>query len=201
MKKILTLVVLVALTTTASAQFKFGVKGGMNITAMSFNHRAVTAENRTGFYVGPTMKLIAPNSGLGFDFSVLYDQRRLSWYDDVDPTRMGDKEDIKQQQISLPLNFRWEWNMDVIGLFVYAGPELDINVSGDYDYDSFYWGWNGTRWSANIGLGIMFVGHLQLNFNYNFACNRGGGFHGNGSRYDGDRGSFNSWQLGLALYL
>ncbi len=198
MKKIFTIVVLVAIATTASAQLKFGLKGGMNITSMSFSKKAVVAENRTGFYVGPTMKFIVPKSGVGFDLSVLYDQRRLSWYDT--DYHMGSNEDIKQQQISVPLNFRWEWNMDVIGLFLYAGPELDINVGSDYDYDTFDWDWNTTRWSANVGLGIIFVDHLQLNFNYNFACNRGGGFH-HSERYRGERGSFNSWQLGLAVYL
>ncbi len=200
MKKIFTLIVLVAVASGASAQLRFGLKGGMNITSMSFSKKAVVAENRTGFYVGPTMKLIAPRSGVGFDLSVLYDQRRLCWYNDYVPNGLGEEENIKQQQISIPLNFRWEWNMDVIGLFVYAGPELDINVSGDYDYgyNDFYWGWNTTRWSANIGVGIIFVDHLQLNFNYNFACNRGGRFH---NHYDNDRGSFNSWQLGLAVYI
>ncbi len=198
MKKLLTLVALIFVVTTASAQLKFGVKGGMNITAMSFNHKAVSADNRTGFYIGPTMKLIAPGSGLGFDVSILYDQRQLRWDDDdVHSENFGQGKNFKQQQLTIPINLRWEWNAEVVGIFVYVGPELDMNVGGNYDEE--YWRWHTTRWSANVGAGIMFVNHLQLNFNYNFACNRGGGFYGGG--YEGTRGSFNAWQLGIAVYI
>ena len=78
MKKILTLLaVAVALLTTvpAQAQVKFGLKGGVNVTNMSFSSDVLDATNRAGFFIGPTVKFTLPIVGLGVDASALYDQR------------------------------------------------------------------------------------------------------------------------------
>ena len=78
MKRIITMLLFaVALTTatTAEAQIKFGLKGGVNVTSMSFNNSVFDASNRTGFFVGPTVKIQLPLVGLGIDASALYDQR------------------------------------------------------------------------------------------------------------------------------
>ena len=63
MKKILTLLaVAVALLTTvpAQAQVKFGLKGGVNVTNMSFSSEVLDATNRAGFFIGPTVKFTLP---------------------------------------------------------------------------------------------------------------------------------------------
>ena len=62
MKKVIALVVLAAaMTLTAQAQgLKFGVKGGLNITKMSFNKDVFNSDNKTGFFVGPSLKLSLP---------------------------------------------------------------------------------------------------------------------------------------------
>ena len=56
MKKLFSLVLVVSamlFATEAGAQIKFGVKGGLNVTDMSFNSKVLSASNRTGFYIGP----------------------------------------------------------------------------------------------------------------------------------------------------
>lgn len=60
---------------TASAQIKLGVKGGLNVTSMSMNSEVFDASNRTGFFIGPTLKFTLPIVGLGVDVAALYDQR------------------------------------------------------------------------------------------------------------------------------
>ncbi len=199
MKKLLLLVALLAVAATASAQLKFGLKGGVNITNMHYGVENVSAADRTGFYVGPTMKYITPRLGLGFDLSLLYDQRQgeAAWNENLKAGQYNGA--IRQQQISVPINLRWEWNFsEVIGIFIYGGPEYDLNVSKDIDeYD---WRWQTSHWSANLGVGVMLVEHLQINANYNFACDRGGRFH-NHPDYGDSRGRFNAWQIGIALYL
>ena len=55
MRKILTLAVVVAATlfvVPAQAQIKFGLKGGLNITDMSFSSDVLNTSNRTGFFIG-----------------------------------------------------------------------------------------------------------------------------------------------------
>ena len=65
MKRIVSLVAfLCAMTWSVQAQgLKFGVKGGLNISKMSFSKDVFDSDNKTGFYVGPTIKLSLP---LGF---------------------------------------------------------------------------------------------------------------------------------------
>ena len=42
---------------TAEAQLSYGVKGGLNLTSMKLNNELLKASNRTGFFVGPTVRL------------------------------------------------------------------------------------------------------------------------------------------------
>lgn len=67
MKKLFTLIVLVAATyfaVPANAQLKFGIKGGLNITDMSLSNDVFETSNRTGFFIGPTIKFTLPIVGL-----------------------------------------------------------------------------------------------------------------------------------------
>lgn len=55
MKKIFATLVLSALMALPlSAQVKFGLKGGLNVTDMSLSSEVFDASNRTGFFIGPT---------------------------------------------------------------------------------------------------------------------------------------------------
>ena len=60
----------------AQAQFSWGIKGGANISSLHFSDLPETfsKSNITGFHIGPTIELIAPVVGLGFDASILYSQ-------------------------------------------------------------------------------------------------------------------------------
>ena len=90
MKKILTLVVLLAtITVAAQAQVKFGVKGGLNLTSMKLDKSAVDKSNQAGFFIGPTVNFTLPVVGLGIDASALYDQRSAKVLDET----------LKQQSI------------------------------------------------------------------------------------------------------
>ena len=79
MRKIFTAAIVAATmlfsTSSAQAQVKFGLKGGLNVTNMSLNSEVFDADNQTGFFIGPTVKFTLPIVGLGIDASALYDQR------------------------------------------------------------------------------------------------------------------------------
>jgi len=100
MKKIfaMSLVVLsLCFATSVQAQVKFGLKGGLNITNMSFNKDVFNTSNHTGFYIGPTAKFSLP-IGFGVDAAALYDQRQA---------KLDDAQTIKQQSINIPINLRY----------------------------------------------------------------------------------------------
>lgn len=60
--------------TPAQAQVKFGVKGGLNVTNMTFTKDIFDASNKTGFFIGPMVKVSLP-LGFSVDAAALYDQK------------------------------------------------------------------------------------------------------------------------------
>ena len=78
MKKMMKMAVLAAaltLSANASAQLKFGLKGGINTSEVSVNDDVWKTDNRLGFFIGPTVKFTLPIVGLGMDISALYEKR------------------------------------------------------------------------------------------------------------------------------
>ena len=171
MKKILSLVFLVAammFDTSANAQVKFGLKGGLNVTSMSFSEDVFDASNKTGFFVGPMVKVTVPIVGLSFDAAALYDQK------EADVKYIG-KTTVRQKSINIPVNVRYGFGLSSLAnAFLFAGPQWGINV-GDKNFK-----WNETssyslkksNFSVNVGAGVTLLSHLQISANYNIACGK-----------------------------
>ena len=171
MKKFFTLVVLLAtMTVTAQAQVKFGVKGGLNLTNMKFDNSAFDKSNQTGFFIGPTLNFTLPVIGLGIDASALYDQRSAEVND----------EKLKQQSIQIPINLRYGFGLgNTASIYIFAGPQFGFNV-GDKKTnlvnEALDWRMKDSSLSANVGLGLMLLNHLQVSANYNIAMGTTGEF-------------------------
>lgn len=203
MKKIFTLVVfLAAMTFTAQAQVKFGLKGGLNLTNMRFDKDVVSKSNQAGFFIGPTVKFTLPVVGLGIDAAALYDQRSAK-LDGVDET-------LKQRSIQIPINVRYGFGLgSIAGIYFFAGPQFGFNV-GDKVTNIISnvvdWRLKDSNLSANVGLGLMLLNHLQISANYNIAFGTTGEFNvltDVASRtWDTVTGKTkaNAWQLSLAYY-
>ena len=198
MKKILTIAVLfAALMTTvpAKAEVKFGLKGGLNLTSMSLDANAISKSNQAGFFIGPTFKFTIPIVGLGFDASALYDQRKA----EVDDTS------IKQQSIQIPINIRYGIGLgSIASIYFFAGPQFGFNV-GDKDIktDVGNWTFKSSNISANVGLGLMLLSHLQISANYNFGLGKTGEFDEflpGAVNAIKENGKLNAWQIGVAYF-
>ena len=176
MKKILSLVFLVAammFATSANAQVKFGLKGGLNVTSMSFSEDVFDASNKTGFFVGPMVKVTVPIVGLSFDAAALYDQKEADVKYNIDG-ELG-KTTVRQKSINIPVNVRYGFGLSSLAnAFLFAGPQWGINV-GDKNFK-----WNETssyslkksNFSVNVGAGVTLLNHLQISANYNIACGK-----------------------------
>ena len=196
MKKFLTVVVLFAALMTAvpaKAEVKFGVKGGLNLTSMSLDAKAIDKSNQAGFFIGPTFKFTLPIVGLGFDASALYDQRKA----EVDDTS------IKQQSIQIPINIRYGFGLgSTASIYFFAGPQFGFNV-GDKNIVSSAgeWTFKSSNVSANVGLGLMLLGHLQISANYNFGLGKTGELTENTvPNQIKENGKLNAWQIGLTYF-
>lgn len=199
MKKFFTLILVAVATMVAvpaSAQVQFGLKGGLNVTSMSFSEKVLSKENRAGFFIGPTAKFTLPIVGLGVDASALYDQREA----EVE----GDK--IKQQAINIPINLRYGIGLgETASIYFAAGPQFGFNV-GDKEHkltDGGTWKLSGSTLSVNFGLGVMILNHVQIGANYNLVCGKTGEIS---SVWDGaktgikNKARANAWQISAAYY-
>ena len=209
MKKILSLVFMVAAmmyATSANAQIKFGLKGGLNVTSMSFSEDVFDASNKTGFFVGPMVKVTVPIVGLSFDAAALYDQKET----DIKYNVEGEfgKTTVRQKSINIPVNVRYGFGLSSLAnAFLFAGPQWGINV-GDKNFK-----WNETssyslkksNFSVNVGAGVTLLSHLQISANYNIACGKSADASLSKAvdavtNAGKDKSRNNSWQIALGYW-
>lgn len=208
MKKILSLVFIVAammFATSANAQVKFGLKGGLNVTSMSFSKDVFDASNKTGFFVGPMVKVTVPIVGLSFDAAALYDQKQADVKYTGTDGNLG-KANIKQQSINIPVNVRYGWGLSSLAnVFLFAGPQWGINV-GDKTFkwnEASSYSLKKSNFSVNVGAGVTLLSHLQVSANYNIACGKSAdaSFAKVGETVvKGDKSHNNSWQIALGYW-
>ena len=199
----------VAFAMPSKAQVSFGVKGGLNFTNMSFDKSSVDdfLKNKTGFFVGPTVKFQLPITGLGIDGAVFYDQRE----GDIEVSIPGgtSTEKLKSQSIQIPINLRFEIGLgETANVFIFAGPQVGFNIgdkTSELWNDMAEWRLNTSNFSANVGLGFTILSHLQVSANYNIALGKTGEVDFNSAvsqTWDAVKGEAkaNSWQIALAYY-
>lgn len=195
------IVLMLMLAMPSQAQVQFGLKGGLNLTSISLNQSELekAISNKSGFFVGPTVKFTLPIVNLGMDAAVLYDHRQ----GELKVT--GEK--LKQQSIQIPINVRWGFGLgDLANIFIFAGPQFGFNVGGDVEKQAVRdWSLKTASISGNVGLGLMLANHLQLSANYNFALSQSAKYKiyedNNGQTVERDaKVKNNAWQIALAYY-
>lgn len=188
--------------TPAQAQVKFGVKGGLNVTNMTFTKDIFDASNKTGFFIGPMVKVSLP-LGFSVDAAALYDQKSadvkyeytevmyvdkttdgsflLSPSVDVVYQKSSGVAKVKQQSINVPVNLRYAVGLgSMANMFFFAGPQWGFNI-GHKNYDTNFsngqedhnfFSFKNSNFSINVGLGATLLKHLQVSANYNIACGK-----------------------------
>ena len=147
---------------------RFGVKGGVNISKITFSKDIFKGDNRTGFYIGPTAELTIPMVGLGLDVAALYNQTEAK------SEGMGsnlENVSTKMKSIEIPVNLKWTLGLgSSLAAFVAAGPQFGFNVG--HGHYAHVFDMSGCYKSFNIGGGIKLFRHLQAGINYNFGISR-----------------------------
>lgn len=184
--RLATLMLLLIISMPVCAQMQWGVKGGMNISHLSFDSDKGTSIDRNGFFVGPMIEYTFP-VGLGLDGSFMYCQRG-----------MGDDE-LKQMGFDLPLNLKYTFGLgSSVGVYVAAGPDFYFDFKKNEKYNRRQRAMVG----MNIGGGFKLFGHLQIGFNYNIPL----GYSGEVTPGDALNATFGigdyknkTWQLSAAF--
>jgi hypothetical protein len=152
----------------ASAQLKWGVKAGLNITKPSLSMDAIKTENQTGFFVGPMAEFTVPIVGVGADISLLYNNKGMT----IQELATGQEYNQTLHYIDIPINLKYTLGLgSIAGVFVTTGPQFSFNIGskklniGDYTLRSSEFSWN-------VGLGAKLFSHLQIAYNYNIAIGK-----------------------------
>jgi len=155
----------------AASPLRFGVKAGVTINEMKFNEDAFSSANRSGFTGGLMMQFIAPVINLGFDASVMYTHRSSRVYSDAEGQADGENFsalNVSRDYIEVPINFRYNLGLPVIGKFVTpfltTGPDFSFlisnkNVKNAWNNKSFDFAWN-------FGFGVKIVNRVELAASY-----------------------------------
>ena len=185
---------------TVSAQIKFGVKGGLNMSNLSVSGKVIDKSNNIGFYLGPTAKISLPLTGFGLDVSALYNQYS------ADVTVEAGNEQITREnatltvkQLAVPVNVRYGVGLgSLASIYAFAGPQFAFNMADDIS--SIDWKWKNTYLSVNVGVGVSLLKHLQASLNYNVGCGKSGHGSTSGTERQAFNAKSNAWQLGVAYY-
>lgn len=185
MKKAKLLIALVAImffgAASASAQFHYGVKLGVNIDKMSVKGVDWSDSNRCGFTGGFTAEYTVPIIGLGFDASLMYSRLSVA---DADYVLSNEGTDGVLQPIldkvgskggnffEIPIHLKYKLNVPAIAMFLkpyaYTGPSVAFQLGGDNDYFKT----KDTQWGWDLGLGIDVLSRLQIGAGYTWGMNK-----------------------------
>ena len=154
---------------SVQAQFKFGLKAGLNLSDASLTEVSVDAaaknlspENLAGFQVGPMIEVTIPAIGFGFDLAVLYSQQGMKLPLDENSI---DFDKVKMNTLQVPVNLKFKLMLlpKLVKLYAAAGPYMSLNLSDklvdQIESKSFGAG-------LNFGLGVELLSHLQIGANY-----------------------------------
>lgn len=190
---------ILACTMTANAQFRWGVKAGVNINSLHINSSealkdVTSGDNRTGFTGGLTTEFTMPFFGWGVDASLMYTHR-------VNKMK-GEEAGLKTfntDYLEIPINLKKKFDAPGLGNvfipYLYTGPSFAFLMSkkgvGDaWRNKSFDIAWN-------FGVGFELVRHLQINASYGFGINKIAEFTG-ANKNTVDIGRNNCWTVTAA---
>jgi opacity protein-like surface antigen len=154
-------------TLPVSAQFKFGVKGGLDLAKAEFKESSLKSDNFTGFFIGPMIDLTIPIIGLGVDASLLYAQKGVKIKGLIEGATISNT--VKQKGIDIPVNLKYNIGLgSLAAVYLAAGPDFffgfdkDKNLGENLDLKH-----KKAQLGINVGAGLKLLNHLQVGVNYN----------------------------------
>ncbi|MDE6143379.1 MAG: porin family protein, partial [Muribaculaceae bacterium] len=130
-KIILTLLVAICTMGVANAQFRFGVKAGLNINSLHLNslQENFDKDNHCGYTLGVMTEFQVPIIGLAFDLSAMYTRMNS----DLDST-VPSEEDVAYNKnfLEIPLNLKYKIGLPIVGSiitpYIFTGPSFAIKL-------------------------------------------------------------------------
>lgn len=196
------LLAVLAVAFSADAQFRWGIKAGVNINSLSLSNLDdnFSSENRAGFTGGLMAEFTVPIVGIGMDASLMYVHRT----DNVEGTKLAGLVTLpstKGDYLEIPINLKYKFGLPVVGNiitpYIYTGPAFAFRCSAKA-IDAA-WEKKAVDVAWNVGVGVQLVNHLQIGAGYGFGLNNTLKYIGQGTA-GADTGKANTWTV-TAAYL
>ncbi len=177
-KIILTLIVALCGMGVANAQFRFGVKAGLNMNSLHLNSLEdnFNKDNHCGYTLGVMTEFQVPIIGLAFDLSAMYTRMNS----DLD-AKAPEEENVSYNKnfLEIPLNLKYKIGLPIVGSiitpYVFTGPSFAIKLDKN-SIDAIKTKTCQVAW--NVGLGVELIKHLQISGSYGFGMNNVAKFTG-----------------------
>lgn len=172
-KLVVVLMMALLMVSPANAQVRLGIKGGMNLSKLTFDKDVVSSENRAGFFVGPIFYVDLPFlPGFGFDLAAIYDRKGTTMTAVIDNQKYEKKGYVQFLDVPIDINYKISFTR---GFAIYGstGPQFSFNLKqGDFktivDQRANY-KIKDSNFSWNVGFGMEIIRHFRLGYNYNIA--------------------------------
>ncbi len=166
MKRVKFFLVLTALfcASIAQSQLRFGIKGGVNMSDVSFDKEIFKSDYMTGFHIGPTVEFMFAT--IGVDAALLYSQKGFE----------AGGENFKNSYLEVPVNAKFKLGLPVVSPYFSAGPYVNFRIAGDdvWDLPGNVEGLKNQLDAKNFGAGLNFsvgadlLSMLQLSVTYSW---------------------------------
>lgn len=177
MKVLKTLVPIILLVISATANAQLGIKAGINTASeiKSFNQSEVLESFKSnklqGYQIGLAYQLMPSKSGIGIEIGALMSQKGSTFKIDSTSVENDFKQGYREiNYLEVPLNLRYRLSLGFIGLYAFGGVyggyalsaktvnETDNNIT-DETFGTFT---EHTDYGYNFGAGIELFRKIQL---------------------------------------
>ena len=172
-KLVVVLMMALLMISPANAQVRLGIKGGMNLSKLTFDKDVVSSNNRAGFFVGPIFYVDLPFlPGFGFDLAAIYDRKGTTMTAVIDDQKYEKKGYVQFLDVPIDINYKISFTR---GFAIYGstGPQFSFNLKQD-DFKTIVdqranYKIKDSNFSWNVGFGMEIIRHFRLGYNYNIA--------------------------------
>lgn len=174
MKKLVVVLMMALLVVpAANAQVRLGIKGGMNLSKLTFDKDIVSSSNRAGFFVGPIFYVDLPFlPGFGFDLAAIYDRKGTTMTAVIDNEKFEKKGYVQFLDVPIDINYKISFTR-AFGIYGSTGPQFSFNLKQD-DFKTIVdqranYKIKDSNFSWNVGFGVEVIRHFRLGYSYNIA--------------------------------
>ena len=190
-KKILFVLLALAMALPAASQIRLGVRGGLTLGELRFDRNVIDSDNRVGYCGGLVLDLAIPVTGLGVEVSAMYTHRnnRLT-----DGNRL-----FKRHYIDIPVMARYRMPLPAVehifAPIVFTGPSFSILFDDDAADN---WQSRKTCLSWDVGIGADLLNHLRVTGSYGIGITKAMSYIDR--KYTGDKvhGKDHYWTINAA---